>query len=224
MSAFDIFIKASYTNLDIFSLSDIATFKCVSKYTKIELDEFYSLDMRNEKLVVNQYKEIDCERYESKPTVLNEILLIKHLSRITMLYQGVHSGKHTKQVFVACLKDFSKHICDIFTKVSEISFQQQEGTLYAMFMVAGSKYIEVSLIGTYIINVFLNQIYKKNCHIFLKDRNSCVLAYPELRYTIVKKVNTLIPEIKDLTTLYPYSFIDKVLRTLMETRRNIIKF
>lgn len=222
MSAFDIFIKASCITLDIFNLTDVVTLMCVSKHMKTELDSIYGCEKMFDKLIAKEYKAIGCvyTKELKEQSVLNEFLYLKNTSRVLRLYTEVLATKEKEKVFVQYLKETTlKNIQKVFIGFKEITLEQQISTTSALLELINSDFVEVRILGVYFLYYFLTRLYKHNDKLFLKDGFKCILGSSRLKKTISKKILNNITDIKDSTTIYPYIFIDKVLRMVMEMRR-----
>lgn len=227
MSAFDIFIVSSSITLDIFDLTDVATLKCVSKHIKTELDSIYKCEKMFEKLIVNEYKAIGCvcTKNIKEPSALKNLVYLKHISRVLRLYNNEIQKTNKNGQFVGYLKEFTAcHVQEMFIGFKEISTKEQTSTVISLIQLMDSKHVAVKIIIIYLIFYFLTRLYKHNSYSFLTDKSKCVLANSRLQKTINERININIADLKDSTTIFPFIFIDKVLRIMMEMRRYLAKF
>jgi hypothetical protein len=219
--------KHSCLHMNIYGMEDIAVLKCVSKDIRNELDDIYKDEDRKTKLL-----ETTCQTmgYVSKTslqhdTVLNRDLYVKYMVQLTRYYNpNVTTCNKLHADFVSFLEDFTKtNAIKVFTKCKNISLQEQVNTINELLCFTyDNKNIATKILAIYLMYYFISKLYKKNIKTFVKDKKQCILGSVRFRKTCISKGNEIVLQCKDEITLFPYRFIDKLIRLLQETTRNLV--
>lgn len=227
MDAFMIYIKHSCQEMNIYCLEDIATMKCVSKVIKTELEEIYQNQEDKNALSQNTIKQLGFVTINdlSKLTLLNRELYLQYMFQVTRYYNDQTMEKIQKRdKLVLFLNEFTLHnSMKIFTNFSNVTIDEQANTVSELLKFADveNKNMADKILAIYLIYYFVSKLYKRNGKRFLKDRNKCILGCNNFRTTCVLKANETIQSLKKEITMFPYIFIDKVIRLLQQTSRNI---
>lgn len=233
--AFDIFVKHTSLHMNAFDAEDVSTLKCVSSEIKKELDVMYHSDEKQhemwQKSLTNlgyvshssskkQSDDIstDKEKEYIPLNALNGKLYIQHACRLHRLYGSDNADKKAK--FVAFMKDITlTHTKNMFISFNDLTLTQQSRTICELLNLGSSKYIEIRILVTYLTYYFLNKLIKHNSSVYLKNRNKCVLSNSNFRFTVISKANQHVTSLKNEITSYPYTFTEKVIRMLNDTKR-----
>jgi hypothetical protein len=216
--------------MNIYSLEDVAVMQCVSSEIKRELDAVYKNDEKTNELCKKTSTDLGCsmEKELSNKSLLNRVLYLKYMVQLTRYYNDDPVKNHkTKDKLVSFLSEFTLHNCmNIFTKVSNVTVTEQSSTITELlrFTHNDNKNMASKIIAIYLIYYFISKLYKRNGSIFIKNRNACILGCIEFRFTCISKANEVIHTLKNEITLLPYTFIDKVIRLVRETSRNLAQF
>lgn len=226
MDPFMIFIKHSCQEMNIYSLEDISTLKCVSKDIKGELDVLYKNNERTNQLCKNTSINLGNINVElPKETVLNRVLYLQYMVKLNRYYHDdtiKNSLKRDK--LVSFLNEFTlQNATKIFTKFFKITLDEQTNTISELlyFTEEHNHNIAIKIFTTYLIYYFLSKLYKKNYEPFIKNKDKCVLASRSFRFTCISKATEVVHTLKNEITLFPYTFIDKVMRLVRETSRSL---
>lgn len=220
--------KHSCLHMNIYGLEDIANLKCVSKSISTELNDIYKDEDRKTKLI-----EKTCQNmgYVSKTslqsnTVLNRDVYIKYMVQLTRYYK--HPNVVTCNIvhtdFVSFLEDFTRtNAIKVFTNFKSISFEEQKNTINELLCFTyENKNMATKILAIYLLYYFISKLYKRNKNTYVKDRKQCILGSAKFRNTCTSKSNQIILQCKDEITLFPYRFIDRLIRLLQETTRNLV--
>lgn len=231
MDSFIIFIKHSCQEMNIHSLEDIATLNCVSKDIKSELDVLYKSDERKNELCKNTARNlgnINGSLELPKETVLNRPVYLQYMVQLNRYYHDDTIKNNLKRdKLVLFLNNFtSQYASIVFTKFSNISQNEQTETISELlyFTEENSQNIATKVLTTYLIYYFISKLYKRNGSHFIKNKKTCILASREFRFTCISKANEVIQVLKHEVMLFPFTFIDKVIRLVRETSRSLSQF
>jgi hypothetical protein len=219
--------KHSCLHMNIYGMEDIAVLSCVSKDIRNELCDIYKDEERNTKLI-----ETTCQNlgYVSKTplqskTALNRDMYIKYMVQLNKYYNpNVVTCKILQCKFVSFLEAFTKTNCiKVFTKFNNISLKEQINTMNELLCFTyDNENLAIKILAIYLLYYFISKLCKKNNKTFVRDRKQCILGSARFRNTCASKSNQMIFECKDEITLFPYRFIDKLIRLLQETTRNLV--
>lgn len=218
--------KHSCMNMNIYGLEDIAILKCVSKDISNELDGIYKDIDRYTKCV-----EKTCQNmgYVSKTTlqsntVLNRDVYVKYMVQLTRYYSNHMTCPIVCTNFVSFLEDFTRTNCmKVFTKFKNISHEEQINTMNELLCFTyDNKNMATKILAIYLLYYCISKLYKQNTKTFVKNKKQCILGSARFRNTCASKCDHIIIQCKDEITLFPYRFIDKLIRLLQETKRNLV--
>lgn len=204
-------------------MEDISSLKCVSKDTKIEIDDLCKDEQRKQNLWMNTCHKLGYKKTKTKlQSVIHDMSHVKLMFQLHRYYnQDLGFNSNTIKL-TSFLKDLTLNkSINVFTKYNDITIKEQSNTINELLNFMRSKHIEVRIAVIYLVYYFISKLYKKNNHIILKDANKCILANPNFRFTIITKSNQMVYEMKNEITNLPYSFVDKVIRKLQDTRRDV---
>ena len=111
----------------------------------------------------------------------------------------------------------------LFTKFSNVTFDEQTNTLSELlsFIENENKNMASKILTIYVIYYFISKLYKKNGSHF--NKNNSLLGNNNFRFICISKANEVVQTLKNEITLFPYTFIDKVIRLVRETARILSK-
>lgn len=240
MTPFDTFVRIASVQLDMFDMEDVSILKCVSKDVKTYLESTYQHAEKYNRLLSNTFVKLGCPQkykeahesifFEYKSTnseteeytnkkVLNELLYIQHVLRVNRLYS---KASENKNAFVVYLKDFTlSHVGNLFTGFKNLTMEQQKQTIRELLIYSKSKYIEVRIMTGFCVYYFICKILKQNGTSFLRNKKQCIFAEPLIKTTVISMSVQLSDVMKEEITCYPYTFTDKYIRLLNETKRLI---
>lgn len=228
MDAFTIFIKHSCQEMNIYSLEDIAVMKCVSNEIKKELNIIYKKDEKVNELCEQTSKNLGCtykKELTNKP-LLNRALYLQYMVQATRYYNKDtienHKNRETLVLFLSELTLYNS--IKVFTKFSNVSIDEQISTVIELlnFTNKDNKNMASKVIAIYLIYYFISKLYKRNGSHFVKRES--ILGNNNFRFTCISKANEVFYSLKNEITLFPYTFIDKVIRLVRETSRNLTQF
>jgi hypothetical protein len=213
--------------MNIYGLEDIAVLNCVSKDISNEITDIYKDEERKTKLLEKSCQNLGYVSDTSlkSDTVLNRDVYIKYMVQLTRYY----SSKLTCDIvvhtdFVSFLEDFTRtNAIKVFTNFKSISLEKQINTMNELLCFTyDNKNMATKILAVYLLYYFISKLYKKNNKTFVKDRKQCILGSVKFRNTCTSKSNQIVLQCKDEITLFPYRFIDKLIRLLQETTRNLV--
>jgi hypothetical protein len=230
MDPFTIFIKHSCQEMNIYSLEDVAVMKCVSKEVKTELDAIYKKDEKINQLCNNTSKNLGCTDTKNLPnkSLLNRVLYLQYMVQLTRYYNDDTMKSHKKRdKLVWFLNEFTLHnSMKVFTKFTNVSIDEQTNTMNELLRYTSidNRNMASKVISVYLAYYFISKLYKRNGSLFIKNRKTCILASNNFRLTCISKANEVTFTLKHEITLFPYTFIDKVIRLVRETSRSLTQF
>lgn len=225
MDPFTIFIKHSCQEMDIYSLEDVATMKCVSKEIKTEFDAIYKKDEKINELCKQTAKNVGCiyEKELTNKSLLNRVLYLQYMVQATRYYNDdTMKSIEKKEKLVMFLNEFTLHnSMKVFTKFHDVSIDHQTCTVVELlnFTDKDNKNMASKILTIYLIYYFISKLYKKNEKHFIKRKS--ILGCNNFRLTCISKANEIVHSLKTEITLFPYTFTDKVIRLVRETSRTL---
>lgn len=220
--------KHSCLHMNIYGLEDVAILQCVSKDINKEIDDIYKDEKRKTKLLEKSCQNLGYVSNTSlrNDTVLNRDVYIKYMIQLTRYYN--HPNVATCNIvltdFVSFLEDFTRtNAFKVFTNFKSISLEKQINTMNELLCFTyENKNTATKILAIYLLYYFISKLYKKNNKTFVKDRKQCILGSVKFRNTCTSKSNQIVLQCKNEITLFPYRFIDKLIRLLQETTRNLV--
>ncbi len=226
MDPLTIVFKHSSLNMIVFSLDDIATLKCVSKDLKQEFDIIYKKPEKHLELELATMKSMgfDCEPSLKDKTALKRDLYLKYMVQLDRYYNDDTIKNNDKcSKLISFLNEFtSKNAMKVFTNFRELTFDEQLNTVSELLSFThNNENIASNTLAIYLIFYFISKLYTQNGKLFIKNKKKCILSCNEFKFLCISKGTELIFKYKNMITLFPYTFIDKLIRLIQETNRKL---
>lgn len=216
--------RHSCLNMNIYGLEDIATFKCISTEFNAELTSIYTDEERKKKLPL--ISAINMGYNSKKPipskTLLNRDVYVRYMVELTKFYKPEVMYRKLAYTNLSCFLDaFTlQNSQKCFIKYQNLTMEEQVNTMDELLaFTIDNKNKASKMLAIYLIYYFVSKLYKHNVITFVKNRKLCILACRSLRYTIVSKGTQIVSQCKNDCTMFPYKFIEKVIRVIQGTNR-----
>lgn len=226
MDPFILVLKHSCLNMNLYGIEDVAILKCTSKDIKKELESLYTNEQRKQNLLVASA--INMGFNSTKPiqnkTALNRDVYIRYMIELSKYYKPeVMSCEVAHNNLLSFLEAFTLHnSVKAFTKFQKLTIEEQVNTMDELLgFTSDNKNKASKILAIYLIYYFISKLYKHNGSLYAKNKRLCILSSTNLRFTIVSKGTAVVSQCKEESTMFPYKFIDKVIRLIQETNRNI---
>lgn len=227
MDAITIVIKHSCLSMHSYSMDDVATLKCVSKEIKAELDEVYKSDVNKTQLITKTLENLGYvpnDKPLHSKTALKRELYLQYMIQLNRYYnRDTVKNKDDHGKLICFLNEFTlKNCMQVFTKFTDLTLDEQFNTVHELLsFTQNDDHSSSNPLAIYLIYYFINKLHNKNAYVFVKNRKKCILASREFRYICISKSNEVVFQYKNATTLFPYTFINKLIKLLQQTSRNL---
>jgi hypothetical protein len=232
MDAVIIFFDHAFMHMDVFDMEAIATLKCVSKAIKTDIEFVCKSQEKQDKLWVEMSKKIKTNNSRQKKYIeddkevkklFSNNLHIKQILRCHRYYDDAPKNKMHAVKLATYLKSLTFSQANlVFSGYENVTLKEQLSTINELLVFCSSKDIDMRIMSAYFVFYFINKLIKHNSKSFIQNHKQCILASALFRQTTISKSDELVKNIKDEVTSFPYSFIDKFIRLLQETRRLVI--
>lgn len=227
MNALTIVFKHSSLNMNIYSLNDIAILKCVSKDIKYELDDTYKKKDKQSQLHLTTMKSMgfECETSLKSKTALKREIYLKYMIQLDRYYNNdTMKNNISLDKFISFLNEFtSKNAMKVFTKFTDLTLDEQVNTVSELLsFIHTDGNVASNTLAIYLVFYFVNKLYNQNGHIFIKNNKKCILSNNDFRLICISKGTGIVYQYKSMITLFPYTFIDKLIRLIQETTRKLV--
>lgn len=200
------------------SLEDAAKMCCVTKSWKTALVQEYSHN--------NTLCTISLMRYGVREELLqnNTIhmpLLIKLLTVIRRVYDM--RCKPCETALHKVLKDLTETASQMmFLSWKDLPIETQSNTVKVFIDLMHHDKDSIRVIACYLMYYFILKLCKRNKEEFLMS-DRCILSIPSMKSIITRKAIEMTYTLKTQVFYFPYGFIEKLIRILNCTRREIRK-
>lgn len=211
-----VFVQYNMVSKCLLDLGDVATLKCVSRETKLivckYINEQVIIDTNVENLGI-QYKQLPIEH------VIDMRQFVKQLIATKRLYGNVERrGK-----FLQLLNNFTGgDVTKVWTEpIAGLSYKKQCDTIYFLLNCIQTDNIQHNIIIIYFLMHFISKLITMNKSI-AKDKEKFLLEHLKIQLIIIDKCNEISTTLREEITMYPFAFIDRVIRKVGDVKRLII--
>lgn len=222
MDAFSIYCKQAFVNSRM-SLEELAVLSCVNKHLQQSLQMMYGsgTEQHVDKCALKSLEQIGISFTSQQDYVFNYVELVKFIvpfRRYQML--SMKSHKYQQALHKLLLHFTKRGKKTIFMEYKEIPFKKQTRTLSIMLrFIQKEENTAVKLIFVYIMYSFILGLLQNNPTEFICNRDVSMFGFRKLRKSIVHSTNTLTQQIRENSVFMPFTFLEKLVRLLAQTRR-----
>lgn len=218
LNAMNVFLQYSLVSKSFVNMQDVSVLKCVSKDTQRMVKEYVDNNTDGKQAVI----EVTAGMLGISPNSLARKHIIKTdiLFKNLLIIERVYGSKKHKAVLLQTLNNLTGHVVpELWTEtLVHVEKQKQMDTIHFLLHSIQDDCLPRNIIIVYILMSFIFKLMNSNKTI-LFNRNEFALAHTRLQKVVVKKCINLTTLLREEITLYPYMFIDRVLRKLGDVKR-----
>ena len=197
---------------------NIATLKCVSINTKLMVEKYI-----DETIVLDASANTIGIPYKTLPRehAINMNIFLKQLLTTKRLYGKLESND--KQKFKTMLNHFtSQGVNNVWSEsICGLPLQKQIDTISFLLGCVEKNNIQHNVMIVYFLMQFIFKLINTNKTI-LKDKEKFLLQNVRLQQIIQNKCNEISTTLREEITMYPFAFVDRVIRKVGEVKRLVL--
>lgn len=148
-------------------------------------------------------------------------LLIKLLTVIRRVYDV--RCKPCETALQKVLKELTETASQMmFLSWKDLPVETQSNTVKVFIDLMHHDKDSIRVIACYLMYYFILKLCKRNTEDFLTS-DRCILSIPSMKFIITRKAMEMTHSLRTQVFYFPYGFIEKLIRILNSTRREIAK-
>lgn len=217
MDGFNIFFQWCHKE-NALSLEDAATMCCVSKAWKTALVHEYS---HNNTLCLVSLMKYGVREELLQDNTIHMPLLVKLLTVVRRVYDI--RCRPCETALQKVLKELTETASQMmFLSWKNLQIETQSNTVKVFIDLMHHDKDCVRVIACYLMYYFILKLCKRNSTEFLQS-DRCIFSIPSMKFIITRKAIDMTHSLRTQVFYFPYGFIEKLIRILNCTRREIVR-